>query len=125
MITTQVKIAAVLVLSSAIFGGGYKVAEWRYEADIAHIHTKLAEARAAAVEEGLARHAAADALNAEKTKVREVVYRTIYKEVDNYVQNPDAGRCVLLDDWVRIHNSAAAGASTGIADDNAKPAGND
>lgn len=121
----KIKIAAGLILVSAVFGAGYWVAQLRYEATIAEIHTKLAEARAVAVEEGLARHAAADALNAEKTKAREVVYKTITKEVDRYVQSPNAGRCQLPDDWVRIHNSAATSGSASQLDDSPDSTRND
>lgn len=123
--SAKIKIAAALILSSAVFGAGYKVAEWRYEAIIANTNASLAEARAVAVEEGLARHAAADALNAKKTKAREVIYRTITKEVDRYVQSPNAGRCQLPDDWVRIHNSAATGGSSGLVDDSTDTARDD
>ncbi len=122
---TKIKIAAALILVSGIFAAGYKVAEWRYEAIIADIHASLAEARAVAVEEGLARHAAADALNAEKAKAREVVYKTITKEVDRYVQSPNAGRCQLPDDWVRIHNSAATSGSSSLVNDSPDSTRND
>lgn len=124
-LSAKIKIAAGLILVSAVFGAGYKVAEWRYEKQIADMNASLSEARAVAVEEGLARHAAADALNAEKTKAREVVYKTITKEVDRYVQSPDAGRCQLPDDWVRIHNSAATSGSASQLDDSPKPARDD
>jgi hypothetical protein len=108
MITTQVKIAAVLILSSAIFGGGYKVAEWRYSAIIADINTELSEGAR------LAEKAAKEHANAVVTKAvagdvkREIVYKTITKEVIKYVQNPDVGKCIISDEWVRIHDSAAS-----------------
>lgn len=116
-LSAKIKLAAALILVSGIFGAGYKVAEWRYNAIISGIKGKLSEARAVAVEEGLARHAIADQLNAEKTKAREVVYKTITKEVDRYVQDPNAGRCVMPDDWVRIHNSAATSGAASLVDD--------
>lgn len=124
-IKTKMKIAAALILVSGIFGAGYWVAQLRYEKQIADIHTSLAEARSAAVEEGLERHALADQLNAEKTKKREVIYKTITKEVDRYVQNPNAGRCILPDDWVRIHNSAATSGTASLANDTANSPRND
>lgn len=124
-VSAKIKIAAVLILTSMVFGAGYKVAQLQYKAVISDMNAKLSEARAVSVEEGLKRHAIADALNAEKTKAREVVYKTITKEVDRYVQDPNAGRCKLPDDWVRIHNSAATSASTGLADDSTGATGND
>jgi hypothetical protein len=108
MITTKLKIVAGLILCSAIFGGGYKVAEWRYSAIIADINTQLSEG-ARLAEKAAKEHANTVVTKAEVVKAeREVVYKTITKELIKYVQDPSAGKCVVSDEWVRIHDAAAS-----------------
>jgi hypothetical protein len=107
MITTQVKIVAALILSSAIFGGGYWVAHLRYSAVIADINTELSEG-ARLAEKAAKEHSNAVVTEAVAVDVqREIVYKTITKEVIKYVQNPDAGKCVIPVDGVQLHDNAA------------------
>lgn len=115
-VSAKIKIAAALIFVSAVFGFGYKVAEWRYDAIIANTNAELAEARAVAVGEGLAKtkamQEAADSVSAllelkrEAAKVQE---RVIVKEVVRYEKAPYAGKCQLNNHWVRTDTAAALG----------------
>jgi hypothetical protein len=111
--SAKIKIAAILILSLAIFGGGYKVAQWRYSAIIADINTELSEG-ARIAEKAAKEHADAVMSEYELIKAQqETVSKTITKEVIKYVQNPDAGKCAIPDAGVRLHdNAATAGMSS-------------
>jgi hypothetical protein len=106
--SAKIKIAAFLILSLAIFGGGYKVAQWRYSAIIADINTELSEG-ARIAEKAAKEHADAVVSEYELIKAQqETVYKTITKEVIKYVQNPSFGKCVIPGSWVQQHDSAAS-----------------
>jgi hypothetical protein len=113
--SAKIKIAAILILSLAIFGGGYKVAQWRYSAIIADIKTELSEG-ARIAEKAAKAHADIVVTKAEAVKSqREIVYKTITKEVIKYVQDPNFGKCVIPGSWVQQHDSAASVGMPGSA----------
>lgn len=111
---------ARLLIAGALLGAafifGWTVQGWRMGEDMAQYQRDLADAarkleksereREQALQarsDAIAQSILAD-LAAESAQAR-----VIEKEVIRYVQVPGAGECNLLDDWVLVHDAAAAG----------------
>lgn len=111
---------ARLLVAGAMLGVafivGWTVQGWRMGEDMAQYKLDLAEASKALEKSERERE---QALQARSDAVAQSILadlaaehaqgRVIEKEVIRYVQVPGAGECNLLDDWVYIHDSAAAG----------------
>lgn len=117
MIPARAKIAAAVIVAFGLFAAGYRVAAWKYGETLAELRLSYSEAENKALRASQSATRLAGELEAERSREREIEYRTINKEVIRYVQSPDAGRCELPTDWVRIHNSAARGTSASQPDD--------
>ncbi len=104
------------------FLAGWTIQGWKSDAVIAEMQ---ASADKAAKEAQAEAQAKTDQINELQDKLAstiaqkqalesqeaEVVTRTITKKVIEYVQSPNAGKCDLPNDWVRVHDAAALGVS--------------
>lgn len=103
----------IAAIAMCAFAVGWQIQSWRYGAQLDRLENQHAqalqhaEARARAKERAL-RDAAAeiDRLSEQDRDRVRVVTKVVEKEVVRYEKDPGAGRCVLPDDWVRIHNAA-------------------
>lgn len=116
----QAKLYIGGALLIAAFLAGWTIQGWRSDAVIANMQ---ADADKAAKEAQSQAQAKTDRINelqdelaqtvAEKQALEsqeaEVVTRTITKKVIEYVQSPNAGKCDLPNQWVRVHDAAARG----------------
>ena len=113
----QLAFAAVLALVlGSVWGMGYKTASNHYQRVIAEAELKTAMehaeavAQAQAANDALGEQALLQAkLSAEQARKNEVVTNTVIKWKVKYAQNPDAGKCVLPPDFVRVHTAAVTG----------------
>lgn len=101
-------IALIVVL--AAFASGYKVAAMQYQLEISEM--KLQAETDAKVAVSIVR-IKEQRLQAITDKYNQLlanpttVYKTITKEVIQYVKNDDIAKCMLNDDWVLLHDKAA------------------
>lgn len=113
--TAYLKIGLCVGAAAALFGAGYKVADWRGDAMLADaklswqqeelqrqsvIHTKQ--------QHQLETRTAVDTLQMEGAARVRSETKAVTTEVIQYVQKPVPERVVLSADWVRIHDLAAA-----------------
>jgi hypothetical protein len=108
LIPSQIKYAVAGVLVVVAFAAGWMVQGWRLEGKQAQQQVKTVEHTVYVQDKQDAVTAAVGASAASQAAATQVVYRTITKQVDHYVQSP-APTCTLSDDWVRLYNSAATG----------------
>jgi len=105
MIPLNLQIVALIASVVLGFATGWKVHGWKTDAE-------ALETARAHVEQMKQAQRATDDLSAqlEAAKAqREVVTRTITKEVVKYAQNPDIGHCRLAPEFGVLFNSAAEG----------------
>lgn len=106
MIRIYAAIAAAVFLCASSAWVGHKVTAASYQADIIKEQQAAAEAIAAA-----ARQANAQAEELEKARAdREIIYRTITKQVDRIVDRPIYRTDCIDDDGLRSINEAITGA---------------
>lgn len=104
--------AAGLWLYGVVYSRGYSAAEIEYKEilvlrDQSDLDAKLkAEAQAKRIEM-LWEQASIDqaVINAQKARKREIQYVEVTKWRTKYEKNPDAGRCVVPDEFVRVLDS--------------------
>lgn len=78
---------------------------------------KTASAALETLQKNTRRSAEVDSKTAAAEEATRVQFKVVNREVLRYVQAPDAGRCLLDAEWVRIYNAAvAAPGTTGEAD---------
>jgi hypothetical protein len=109
--------AAALVLVGLfawIRGTGYDAAETKYKAQIATMVAEAEEARAEAIAAAQEKELLWQALESTEAalalKARaetKFVTNTVVKWKVRYAKNPDAGKCVVPDEFVRVYDSAA------------------
>lgn len=120
---TRIYATAAAVVLAFVAGGwiGHRVTAASYQADV------IAEqqARAEAVQQA-AEQANKHAEELEKARAqREIVYRTITKEVDRIVDRPVYRNVCLDDDGLRVINEALAGAPASAGEPDAAMPGAD
>ena len=111
-------VTVIVSVLSAVYYSGYQSAATKYKADILVIGRDAALAHAKAVNLVLEKNKvqaelteAQSLLYAELEKEAEVIYRENIKEIIKYRDNPNAGKCVLPDQFVRSYDAATAGRS--------------
>lgn len=77
---------------------------------ISTLRTELKTASAAleTLQKNTRRSAEVDSKTAAAEEATRAQFKVVNREVLRYVQVPDAGRCLLDAEWVRIYNSAVA-----------------
>jgi hypothetical protein len=111
-------VVLVIAICAGSAYGGYKVASLKYGKQIAtmlndaNVKRVIAQNKAneLAAAQGLISDKIAEnyALNQKKQQVRTVY---VNREIVKYAKSPDAGKCKLDDQWVRIHDATASGVS--------------
>lgn len=122
------KLFAAGVAIIASFWVGWEWRDRSADVQMSDLRRDLADANAEASEsarmaERLSQERATLAAEAEalRNQEREVVTRTVTEEVIRYVQTPAATECGPDYEFVRIHDTAAAGRVPGSADPAAEP----
>lgn len=102
--TWQIKAAAIAVILASTFWAGREWRDRSCELQLADIKIEAASAKESA-EDALIAAALAnqDKALAEKA-ARDARAQVIVKRVIEYVQDPDAGKCDLPDNWVLLHD---------------------
>lgn len=113
---TLLSVAAIGIALSSAFTGGWAANGWRYQEKIAVMERDLAGASQIASERAREVERLQTTVSEKSAEMailaaqkRKVIEKVVTEEVIKYVENPDAGRCVMPDQWVRIHNIAATG----------------
>jgi hypothetical protein len=119
----KILLVTVLIASISSAAATWKVADWKHGKHIAEMENAAWQSHVEALNQKneidlFNRQVSAARAEAYelRTRKREVVTRYINKEVIKYVQNDDAGKCVLPDKWVQLHDVAAKNSETGNAD---------
>ena len=108
-----IKIAAAVTVMAVCFAAGYKAADSAWKAKDAQRIAAEAKASLEAQKRQQSAIAKAEAKAVAAEEKQRVIYRTIYRTIHD-VKADDCRS--LPDDWLLIHNSAAAGDDTGTTD---------
>ena len=118
-----------LIFAAVSAFGGWSYSNRSADAEMATLLKNIADARAEAAEAVRERDktvrravAGANKLKAKLKAERQRKDRATTQKVIEYVQSPDAGQCVMSDEWVRIHDSAA---SERVPDESSSASGSD
>lgn len=111
-------VLAVLAFAVLCAWGGYSHRDAHCKATVAELREKIAHEREMSALRSLRIVELQDEVASRegrlfqmRRELEEANQRETVREVIKYVQNPDAGRCELPADWVRIDTAAAAGVS--------------
>ena len=113
-------VAAGLAVMAALSGlaimqqDAYRAGELRERGKWQVAEAERIKKQAIADAEARRKAAQIEAAYAAKQQEQKIEYRTITREVVRYAKRDDSG-CALDADWLRIHNSAAAGHSIASA----------
>ncbi len=118
----QAKLYIGGALLLAAFLAGWTIQGWRSDAVIANMQAAADKAAKEAQAEAQAKVDRIEKLQSElattiaekqalEAQEAKVVTKYITKEVIKYVQSPNAGKCDLPNEWVRVHDAAARGMS--------------
>ena len=114
------KLILVLLLIGGSAFAGAKLTSYKYQRDISRLERLHLEEEKMIADELHAAYRTQSVLQSDLDRIvvemsdlrdrkQQVVERIINKEVIKYVQKPDAGKCDIPHDLVRIHDSAASG----------------